>query len=105
MVGDSMAKSAVTSAQNFGPLVESFKLAAPTARAVGVSVQETAALLGVLANANLKGSIAGTGLSKTFMQLSKKGKTLQEAMDKVQGSSNKLNTAVDLVGSVGAKTL
>ena len=105
MVVDIMAKSAVTSAQNFGTLVESFKLAAPTARAVGVSVQETAALLGVLANANLKGSIAGTGLSKTFMQLSKKGMTLQEAMDKVQGSSNKLNTAVDLVGIVGAKTL
>ena len=100
-----MAQSAVSSAQNFGTLTESFKLAAPTAKALGVSVEETAAYLGVLANNGLKGSIAGTGLSKTFIQLNKEGITLDEAMEKVAGSSNKLNTAVELVGVVGAKSL
>ena len=104
-VVDVMAQSAVSSAQNFGTLTESFKLAAPTAKALGVSVEETAAYLGVLANNGLKGSIAGTGLSKTFIQLNKEGITLDEAMEKVAGSSNKLNTAVELVGVVGAKSL
>ena len=67
-VVDVMAASATGSAQSFGSLVESFKLAAPTARALGVSVEETGALLGALANNGLKGSIAGTGLSKVFIQ-------------------------------------
>jgi|TARA_R100000479_G_scaffold68576_1_gene32782 hypothetical protein len=104
-VVDVMAQSAVSSAQNFGTLTESFKLAAPTAKALGVTVEETAAYLGVLANNGLKGSIAGTGLSKTFIQLNKQGLSLDEAMAKVAGSSNKLNTAVELVGVVGAKSL
>ena len=104
-VVDVMAASATGSAQSFGSLVESFKLAAPTARALGVSVEETGALLGTLANNGLKGSLAGTGLSKTFIQLAKEGLTLQEGLEKVRGSSDKLNTAIDLVGVIGSKTL
>jgi hypothetical protein len=104
-VVDVMASSAVNSAQNFDSLRESFKLAAPTARALKVPIEETAALLGALANNGLKGSIAGTGLSKTFIMLAKEGMTLQEGIDAVTGSSDKLNTAIDLVGVIGAKTL
>ena len=103
-VVDVMAKSTSTSALNFEALRESLKVVAPAARATGVSIEKTAALLGVLANNGLKGSVAGTGLSKTFIELNKKGITLQEAMDKVSGSSNKLNTAIELVGVVGAKS-
>ena len=103
-VVDVMAKSTSTSALNFEALRESLKVVAPAARATGVSIEKPAALLGVLANNGLKGSVAGTGLSKTFIELNKKGITLQEAMDKVSGSSNKLNTAIELVGVVGAKS-
>jgi hypothetical protein len=104
-VVDVMASAAVNSAQSFGSLVESFKLAAPTSRALGVSVEKTSALLGALANNGLKGSIAGTGLSKTFIMLAKQGMTLEEGLDAVTNSSDKLNTAVELVGVIGAKTL
>jgi len=104
-VVDVMALSTASSALNFGALQESLKVAAPTARAVGVSVERTAALLGVLADTGLKGSIAGTGLSKTFIALNKEGISLEDAMDKVKNSSNQLNTAVELVGVVGAKSL
>lgn len=104
-VVDVMASAAVNSAQSFGSLVESFKLAAPTSRALGVSVEKTSALLGALANNGLKGSIAGTGLSKTFIMLAKQGMTLEEGLDAVTNSSEKLNTAVELVGVIGAKTL
>jgi len=104
-VVDVMAKSSATSALDFEGLRESLKLAAPTARALGVSVEETTALLGVLADNGLKGSIAGTGLSKSFIQLTKAGIPLNEALDKVKNSSNQLNTAVELVGVVGAKSL
>ena len=104
-VVDVLAKSASSSALDFSALRESFKLAAPTARALGMSIEETAGLLGVLADSGLKGSIAGTGLSKTLIMLRKKGLTLKEGLDKVSNSSDGLVTAIDLVGVIGAKTL
>jgi hypothetical protein len=104
-VVDVMALSTASSALNFDALSESLKIAAPTARAVGISVERTTALLGALADTGLKGSIAGTGLSKTFIELNKEGISLEDAMSKVRNSTNQLNTAVDLVGVVGAKSL
>ena len=71
-VVDVMAKSTSTSALNFEALKESIKVVAPAARATGVSIEKTAALLGILANNGLKGSVAGTGLSKSFIELNKK---------------------------------
>lgn len=103
-VVDVMALSTSSSALNFDALRESIKIVAPAARATGVSIEKTAALLGVLANNGLKGSVAGTGLSKSFIELNKQGITLEEGMAKVAGSSNKLNTAIELVGVVGAKS-
>jgi hypothetical protein len=104
-VVDVMAKSASSSALDFGSLTESLKLVAPTSRAVGLTIEQTTAMLGALANSGLKGSVAGTGLSKTFIELNKKGLTLEDAFQKINSSSNKLNTAIDLVGVVGAKSL
>jgi hypothetical protein len=104
-VVDVMALSTASSALNFEALAESLKVVAPTSKAVGISIERTTALLGTLADTGLKGSIAGTGLSKTFIALNKEGISLEEAMDKVRRSSNQLNTAVELVGVVGAKSL
>ena len=104
-VVDVLAKSTSSSALDFGSLTESLKMAAPIAKSTGVSIEETAAMLGVLANTGIKGSLAGTGLSKTFIELNKKGIDLKDALDTVNKSSNGLNTAIDLVGQVGAKSL
>lgn len=104
-VVDVMALSTASSALDFSSLTESLKIVAPTARAVGLSIEEVVGMLGALSNSGLKGSIAGTGLSKTFIQLNKKGLTLEDAFQKINASSNKLNTAVELVGIVGAKSL
>ncbi len=104
-VVDVMSLSTSTSALNFDALRESLKLAAPIARATNVPLEKTTALLGVLANNGLKGSIAGTGLAKIFIELNKKGLTLEEALNKVNSSSNKLGAAVELVGTIGAKSL
>lgn len=104
-VVDVLAASASSSALDFASLTESLKLVAPTSRAVGLTIEQTTAMLGALANSGLKGSVAGTGLSKTFIELNKKGLTLEQAFAKINSSSNKLNTAIDLVGVVGAKSL
>jgi len=104
-VVDVMASSTSSTALDFDALRESLKLVAPTSRAMNVSIEETTAMLGVLADNGLKGSIAGTGLSKTFIELNKKGIPLNEALKQVANSSNSLNTAIDLVGVVGSKSL
>ena len=103
-VVDVMAKSTSSSALNFESLRESLKLVAPVSTSVGVSLEKTTALLGVLADRGLKGSIAGTGLAKSFIMLSKRGLTLEQGIKKVTDSGFDLNTAIDLVGVVGAKT-
>ena len=104
-VVDVMALSTSRSALDFEKLRESMKMVAPVASSAGVSIERTTALLGALADRGISGSMAGTGLGKTFIELSKKGLTLDEAMDKVNNSSNKLNTAIDLVGINGGKAL
>ncbi len=104
-VVDTLALSTSKSALDFESLTESLKIVAPTSRATGVSIEETTALLGVLADSGLKGSIAGTGLAKTFIELNKKGLTLEQGLEKVNNSSNKLNTSIELVGIVGSKSL
>ncbi len=104
-VVDVLAKSTSKSALDFSSLTESLKLVAPTARALGIDIEQTAAMLGVLANNGLKGSVAGTGLAKAFIALNQKGVSLEKALSKVASSSNQLNTAIELVGIVGAKAL
>ena len=101
---DVMALSTSSSALNFESLRESMKLVAPVSKAVGVSVEKTTALLAVLADRGLKGSIAGTGLAKTFIMLSKQGMTLEQGLDKLKASGGDLNTAIEMVGVVAAKS-
>ena len=101
-VVDVMAKSFSISALDITKFQESMKTAAPAARAVGVSVEETTALLGTLANAGISGSRAGNALKGTFIELNKAGLTLEEGLAKVSGSQDKLGTATKLVGKIAA---
>lgn len=101
-VVDVMAKSFSTSALDIEKFRESMKDAAPAAKAVGVDVEETTALLGTLANAGISGSKAGNALKNTFIQLNKAGLTLEEGLDKVRNSNDKLGTATKLVGKIAA---
>ena len=100
-----LAKSTTKSALNFSLLQESLKLVAPTAKAVGISLRDTTTLLGVLADNGIKGSRAGTGLSRALTELNAKGLTLNDAYKKINNSSNKLITATELVGTVGGRAL
>ena len=78
------------------------KGAAPAAKAVGVSVEETTALLGTLANAGISGSKAGNNLKTSFINLNAAGLTLDEGLEKVANSEDKLGTAAKLVGKNAA---
>jgi len=101
-VVDVMAKSFSTSALDLEKFKESMKTAAPAAKAVGINVEETTALLGTLANAGISGSMAGNNLKSSFINLNKAGLTLEQGLEKVANSENKLGTAAQLVGKNAA---
>jgi len=104
-VVDVLAKSTSSSALDFTSLQEALKNVSPAAKATGRTIEETSALLGILANNGVKGGRAGTGLSKAFIELNKKGIPLNEALDKIKNSSNGLNTALGLAGNIGGRAL
>lgn len=68
-VTDVLVAAANNSAQTLEDLGESMKYAAPIAEEYGLSLEETAKALGVLANMQIKGSMAGTTLRQTMLQL------------------------------------
>lgn len=68
-INDVFAKTITTSNTNLEQLFEGLKQAGPVATAAGVSLEQTAAITGTLANAGIKGSLAGTQLKNMFLKL------------------------------------
>lgn len=55
---------------NMDMMAESFKYAAPFAKAYGYSIEELSALIGILGNAGIQGSMAGTSLARSMVAAS-----------------------------------
>jgi TP901 family phage tail tape measure protein len=72
-VSDVLVATANNSAQTLTDLGESMKYVAPIAAEYGMSLEDTAKAIGVLANMQIKGSMAGTGLRKAILSLSDPG--------------------------------
>ena len=68
-VADVMTKGFTSANSNLVELGEAMKYVAPIARAAGASIEDTTAMLGVLAENGIKGSMAGTGISAVFTRL------------------------------------
>ena len=71
-VADVLSVVATNSNTTIETLGESFKFIAPIAAATGQSLEEVSAALGVLGNAGISASRAGTGLSRAFSELLEK---------------------------------
>ncbi|ERK16758.1 Phage protein [Serratia fonticola AU-P3(3)] len=68
-VADVMTKGFTSSNTNLIELGEAMKYAAPIAEAAGASIEDTTAMLGILADNGIKASMAGTGTSAIFSRL------------------------------------
>ena len=101
-VVDVMAKSFSSSSLD----MEKFKVAmaavAPVAKNAGFSIEETTALIGTLTDRGIDASSAGTGLRNMFLDSNKAGLTFQEALDKINNSTDKTAASFDLFGKRGA---
>ncbi len=68
-VADMLTATANGSAQTLTDLGEALKMAGPKAAEAGQSLKETCIQLGILANMGIRGSMAGTALSRSFQQM------------------------------------
>lgn len=104
-VVDVMAASFNKTALGLDNFTESMKYVAPIAAAAGASLEETTALLGVLADAGIRGSMAGTSLRKIFTDMSKDGRPLQERLKELADKGITLSDAFDEVGRTAQTSL
>ncbi len=81
MFSDVLAAAATNSNTSVALMGQTFKYAAPVAGALGYSVQDVAQAVGLMANAGIKGSEAGTSLRGLLTRLVKPTKESGEAMD------------------------
>jgi hypothetical protein len=98
MVTDVMAKSFSTSALDMETFAESMKYVAPVAKSAGMSIQETTAMLAVMANAGIKGSQAGTSLRRIISELGAGSEPVTEKIKQLAAAGIGLADAKDEVG-------
>ena len=90
-MADVFAVTATRTNTNVEMIGETMKYAAPVARAFGASMEETAALTGLMANAGVKASQAGTSLRAGFLRLAGPPKKSAKAMEELGISMSDLS--------------
>ncbi|KAI3346236.1 phage tail tape measure protein [Clostridium botulinum] len=105
-VADVLALSASATNSDVTDLGETMKYAAPVAQALGISFEDTAAASGLLSNANIKGSQAGTILRQTMARLASPTKEAAKVMKAyginafdAQGNMKPLNGVINNLNS------
>ena len=81
-VADVFAEAAARTNAQTEDMGEAMKYIAPVANAMGISLEETAAAIGILSDAGIKGSQAGTSLRGALSRLAKPTEAAATAMEK-----------------------
>jgi TP901 family phage tail tape measure protein len=100
-VNDILARDFLSTATTLSDLGESFKYVGPTAKSAGLTFTEVAAAIGLMGNAGIKGSMAGTALNSSISRLLKPTKEVKDVLKAlgvtVTNSSGKLLPLVDIM--------
>ncbi|WMO85057.1 phage tail tape measure protein [Escherichia coli] len=103
-VGDVLAGTFTRSSTNLRALGDTMKYTGPVASALGISLEEAAAMAGVLANNGLRGSDAGTAMRASLTRLSAPtgaaAKALKELGVSVADSRGKLRPVEQILGDL-----
>jgi TP901 family phage tail tape measure protein len=75
-VNDVLALASISANTNVEQLGNAFKFVAPVASAMGVSIEESAAAIGIMSDAGIQGEMAGTALRNILAELAKESDTL-----------------------------
>jgi hypothetical protein len=104
-VADVMAGALNRSGLDMSNFAEAIKYVAPNARAANISLEETAAILGILADNGIKGSMAGTTTRRIIQDLAKDSRPLIERLEELQAKGLSLADAFEEVGRIGSTGL
>lgn len=101
-VVDVMALSFSSSALDLEKFAVAMRSVAPAAESAGFNVEQTTAKLAQLVDRGVDASTAGSALRNIFIELSRQGLTFNEAMEKINNSTDKNLTSFNLFGKRGA---
>ncbi|CAM3213542.1 phage tail tape measure protein [Streptococcus pluranimalium] len=82
-VADVFAQAAADTNAEVGDMAEALKYVGPVAGALGITLEETAAAVGILSNAGIKGSQAGTTLRTSLARLTAPTKKMRGVMEEL----------------------
>jgi len=101
-VANIFARAAADTNAEVGDMGEAMKYIAPVASSMGLSIEETAAAIGIMSDAGIKGSQAGTTLRGALSRLAKPTKPMIGVMNKLglsfYDSSGKMKPLKDQIG-------
>tara|TARA_R110000824_G_scaffold97167_5_gene232119 strand:+ start:626 stop:3262 length:2637 start_codon:yes stop_codon:yes gene_type:complete len=104
-ITDVMAASFSSSALQIETFQDSMKYVAPIAKAAGISLEETSAMLAVLADSGIRGSQAGTALRRIMQEMSGTSGTLTDRFKQLSAKGIGLTDSMDEVGRRAATSL
>jgi len=97
-ITDVFAKTASSSNTNVQMMGESFTYAGSVAASSGVQIEELSALIGVLGNAGIQGSMAGTQLAAAFTKSAKEGKNFVDWLEELEKQGATTAEVMDIFG-------
>lgn len=101
-VADVFARAAADTNAEVGDMGEAMKYIAPVASSMGLSLEETAAAIGIMSDAGIKGSQAGTTLRGALSRIAKPTDEMKSKMDELglsfYDSEGKMKPLKDQVG-------
>ena len=105
---DVLTKAANSSNTNIEMLGETMKYVSADARSLGLSLQETSAMAGIIANAGIKASMAGTTLKETINSLAVPDDKAQQVLErlkiKVYDEAGEMRSIVDILRDLNNAT-
>ncbi|WP_282668167.1 phage tail tape measure protein [Lactococcus cremoris] len=101
-VANVFAKAAADTNAEVGDMGEAMKYIAPVANSMGLSIEEVSAAIGIMSDAGIKGSQAGTSLRGALSRLAKPTDAMQAKMDELglsfYDSEGKMKPLKDQIG-------
>lgn len=103
-IADQLTKTVISSNQTFAILTRALSYASSTARLTNNTLAETTAMLGVMANAGIKGSMAGTVLRRAMTNLMAPTGDMAELVYalglNIYDTTGKMRPFIDIMGQI-----
>lgn len=107
-IADVFAEAAARTNAQTEDMGEAMKYVAPVAKTVGLSIEETAAAIGIMSDAGVKGSQAGTTLRGGLTRIVKPTKMVRDAMQELgvefYNSNGKMKSLTEIIKTLQEHT-